>query len=538
MKHISEHGNSYPRLSYRNIILLYSLTYLLITFGIHLAFFPIGDIDVESDFYGHLAESAKSLKQGNFSVANYPYKGPVYSFALVCIHFFVGDWYRSGVILNVLCAAGSLLLIFHLISRVFESKVALLTTISVSLLYEYFMHAHKASSDILFLFLCYCSISMLFMDRFSLFRVILGGILGALAFLTRYNGVFLPFALIMMLFINPSKWSRKQCSTVFLLYLTVFLAVCSPWFIMNIKETGSLLETRNIENIVKEFYGGGKSDEIPPGGFTSMLHVFKHDPIFFIKHYATNIAKHFWMDMTSFLGLETGILVIFGIIGLLFIPPTRKQWGYLVFPGCYLLVICLVFYLRRLSLLLAPAYYAILYCLLLRFGGLSLFPSRESMTGKISTGADQEEKKMVRGFTFEQAVMILIIVTLFGFQIMRIIKIESVYYDRRPLFVLEAAQFLRDYSSMRNNTEKRIVMARKPHIAHYSDLIFQYYPQSVSNIGEFLSFARRRGVNYIVFSDIERRYYKDSEAWQRLGKMPSVNVIYSKPKITIYEVAE
>jgi hypothetical protein len=324
----------------------------------------------------------------------------------------------------------------------------------------------------------------------------------------------------------------------FLLFSTAFLAVCAPWFIMNIRETGSLLKTRNIENIVREFYGGRKSDDIPLGGFTSILHVFTHDRIYFIKHYAVNIVKHFWKDMIGFISLEAGILVAVSMIGLLFTSPKRKQWAYLVFPGCYFLVICFVFYIPRFSLPLAPAYYAILYCMLLRFGESYYSSPKVSNSDDIPTGSDKEKRKMVHGFTLERAAMILIIVTLFGFQISRLIKIESYYYNQRPLFILEAAQFLKDYNSAHNDTDKGIVMARKPHIAHYSDMIYQHYPQTESNIREFLSYARRRRVNYIVFSDIERNFYEDGEAWQRLGMMPGIKVIYSHSKITIYEVVE
>jgi hypothetical protein len=60
----------------------------------------------------------------------------------------------------------------------------------------------------------------------------------------------------------------------------------------------------------------------------------------------------------------------------------------------------------------------------------------------------------------------------------------------------------------------------------------------MSNLGEFVSYARMKDVDYIVFSDIERSYYRDNEAWQNLGNMQGVTEICSQPQVTIYELTK
>jgi len=386
------------------------------------------------------------------------------------------------------------------------------------------------------------------MERFSRRRLIVGGILSAFAFLTRYTGICLPVALIAVLLINPGRWSRRRCRVAAVMYLAIFFAVCAPWFIKNINETGSLLATRNIENVVREFYGDRKAGDIPEGGFKSILQVFTHNPAYFVKHYLLSIAKHFWTDMTTFLALE-GILVMLGIVRLFFRPPTRKQWAFLAFPICYFLVICNVFPLSRFSLPLSPAYFAILFSMLLAMGEISRFPliGKPKQTGKQKSETAQKKRKksssgdppamtVASGFRAIKITTALIIVALFCYQIMVIVKAESYYYGQRPVFILEAAQFLKEHAAQEHRAERAIVLARKPHIAYYSGLIYKQYPPSLANLREFIVFARNQNVDYIVYSDIERSYYEDAAGRQPLDTIEGIKRIYSLSSITIYEL--
>jgi 4-amino-4-deoxy-L-arabinose transferase-like glycosyltransferase len=520
--------DSLPRLSLHRAILLYAAGYFLITLGIHCAFFPIGDIGVESDFFGDLVVAAEKLVQHDFSVASYPYKGPFYSFALVLIHLVCGDWYLSGVVLNAICAAASLIVILHLFEKIYGGTIALLTTLAVSLGIEYFTLALKASSDMLFLFLCYCAINVLFMDAFSWRRVIAGGILGACAFLTRYTGVFLPVALIAMLLINPWRWSRRRRLAAASVYLAVFLAVCAPWFIKSAREAGTMLPMRNIENVIREFYGGGKAKDIPAGGFASIMQVFIHDPAYFAGHYLLNIPMRFWRDMTRLLGIEVGILVSIGIIRLFFRPPTRRQWAFLVFPASFFLVICTVFYVPRFSLPLTPAYYAIAFSMLIALQGMkrAAVSERSSQTGKRAWRV-----------TPARALTICIVAALFFVHIVWIVQGEKYYYRERPMYILDAARFLKARAAEQRRPAKEIVMARKPHIAYFSNLSYRPYPLTFTSLLDIVSAARNSHVSYIVFSDIERAYFGNSKVWRNLGMIEGIKTIYSTPSITIYELA-
>jgi len=72
-----------------------------------------------------------------------------------------------------------------------------------------------------------------------------------------------------------------------------------------------------------------------------------------------------------------------------------------------------------------------------------------------------------------------------------------------------------------------------------SDLMYRQYPQRSVSLGEFIASARREGVDYLVFSDIERDYFGDSEVMRILGTIKGMGIqkIYSVPSVTIYELA-
>ncbi|MDD4857751.1 MAG: glycosyltransferase family 39 protein [Candidatus Krumholzibacteria bacterium] len=527
------------RLSIEGIILLYAAAFFLVTLGIHLAYFPIGDIGVESDFYGELVVSAKALVAHHFSVENYPYKGPFYSFALVFVRLFCRDWYLSGVILNGLCAAASLIILFRLLSRMFDRTVALLTTLAVSLGVEYFTLAHKASSDMLFAFLCLCAISFLFREGYSRRNIILGGILSACAFLTRYTGACLPVTMVAMLVVNPGRWTRRCRSEAALIYFGVFLAACAPWFIMSYRETGNLLATRNIESIVREFYGGDGTEGAPEGGFTSMAQVFTHDPMHFIGHYLLNIPSHFWLDMRGFLGIDAGILVMIGMLRLIVRPPTRMQWAFYIFAISYFLLLCTVFYLSRFSILLSPAYFAVLFSMLLGLGEKRRSaPARREQAPR--AGAEAARIFGIIPRTFLGAAATAVLAVLLLTRITGIVEAEKSYYKLRPLPVIDAARFLKEYVAGENRPGQATIMARKAHIAYYADLAYARYPRQFSVPYGLLRYARNRKIDFLVYGNIERYYFRHREVpegWKALASADGVKTVYSTPSITIYEIS-
>jgi 4-amino-4-deoxy-L-arabinose transferase-like glycosyltransferase len=510
--------------------LLFLLVYSITAAALFVSSQAIGDLGVESDFYSELVVGAQKLWNGEFSVENYPFKGPMYSIALVFIHVFGGDWYTNAVVLNLICAMLSLLLIYRLLLRLYNRAVAVAAMLLMSLHFEFFYHAHKASSDMLFFLLVFLAISLMLREKWTWYYPGAAGFISGLAFLTRYNGLIILVAAVVMLIIAyPAEWTRRQRFLAGLIFIGGFLIPCAPWFYMNYVETGQFLTTENLFNIVKEFYGGSKEKDIPAGGFTSVYHLISHDTVYFIGHYVKNIFRYIFLDVRKSLGIYIGVTVFLGILRMFVIPPSRKQLAFLIFAICYYLFMCVVFYIPRLSLPIVPAYLAM---------GMSLFFGSGHET-RTRIGKDLESKFFGRlqWFNHSRRVIIgvLVIVGLIVWELWMVVSAEKFYRGQQPRFLLAAASFLHN-SKEPGSTP--VIMARKAHIAYYSGMQYQNYPLTWENHAEFIKYALNHDVQYIVYSDIERVHYKVDEFMKRLPENEGVELIYKDIHTQVFSLAE
>jgi len=518
---------------------VYALALSLVGFWIHWRWFPIGDIGVEADFYSELGVAARRLWAGEFSVYNYPFKGPFYSFVLVVVHLLGGDWYRNGVGLNLLCAAGILVLIYRIYLRYFGRRVAIAGTVAVSLVYEFFLHAHKASSDLLFVFLFWSAAALLLTTHLTWGRIIGCAILSGLAFLTRYNGLVLPVTVVFfILWVAPYRQSLLQRWQTLGLFLLVLMATVTPWYALNYTETGSFLATRHLQNIfVEEFYPGELAADLPSGGLTSLPRLILHDPLHFGLHALRNVGVHLWLDFKTILGLPAALLVVLGLLRLFVFPPTRRQVGFYFFPLCYFLAMCLVYHQPRFSLTLLPAYFALGFSFL---GGADTSQvARWAVPWRDRILAGWSRLPRRHGIQATVAVILLVCFWLLASQVSMIIRAERYYYERRPLYILGAAARVKDHSD--DSTQGAVaaesaVMAAKAHLAFYADLPFVPYPVSLTTRRDLIDDLAERGVGYLEYSDIERQYYPEATFLARFDGVRGIEKIYEKPGITIFAV--
>lgn len=511
----------------------YAIVYALVALWLHARFFPIGDVGVESDFYESLARAAQELLNGHLSVAAHPYKGPFYSFALAFVHSLGGDWYTNGVVLNALCSAGSVIVLYRLLLRTFNRWVAVSGTLSTSLVAELFVHSHKASTDLLFFLLCLITIGALLVDRPLWLPLVGSAVFAAFAFLTRYNGIFLvTAAAVVILIIDPWELRLRRRLAAVAVYVAVFLVVCAPWFAMNLAETGELLSTDNLRNVTSEFYSAAEDNGRPVESFSSLAALIAHDPVHFVSHYLGNVPRHLFLDVAGTVGLAIGILMVLGALLLLLTPPTRSQAAFYSFGILYFLSMCMVFWTSRFPFPTIPTYVALGFSLLLgplgeRRTRLGLavsdrfFGFMKWLTGRQSAGA--------------KATAALLVSAVLLTQIFGILRVERFYYDRRPLFILPAAQFLRERAG---GAEEDTILARKPHIAYYANMRYRPYPTQLTDGRDFIASAIERQADYVVFSKLEYTFYPDADWLVNLEVEYGVDLIYSSEEINIYEIAD
>src|SRR5512139_776597 len=109
---------------------LYGSVFSALTIFLQLRYFPIGDTDLESDFFGDLVIAARNVTEGRFSVLDFPWKGPLYALVLIVVHGIASDWYRGAIVLSAVSGGAYLALAYRLILRLFDRRSAILSVIT------------------------------------------------------------------------------------------------------------------------------------------------------------------------------------------------------------------------------------------------------------------------------------------------------------------------------------------------------------------------------------------------------------------------
>src|SRR5262249_41478015 len=262
-----------------------------------------------------------------------------------------GDWYRGAVVLSALAGGATLLLAYRLTLRLFDRRVAILSMCTLSLVVEFFVQYHRASTDILFLLISMASMKCSLLAAGSLRRHAAAGALAALAFLTRYNGIFLVGGAALSLgIVNPERLPRRWRGLAFAVYLGAFLLVCAPWFFASWMETGRVLATRNLQTVVAAFYGEVRWQNDAAVEVHSMPALVARDPAYFATHYGRNLVEHATKNLSQLLGWPAALLPIIGIVAIALRRPTRRQTALYLFAVVYWLCMGIVFYAPRFFL--------------------------------------------------------------------------------------------------------------------------------------------------------------------------------------------
>ena len=475
---------------------LYACLYCISALVLHRTFFPVADADVETDFFLEIVVSTQRLLDGDFSVANFPYKGPVYPLLLLAFRLVIGNWYDAAVVLNVLAAGACLILCERLVRRLWGRGLAIAVVVFLSVQRDFVTLMHRANTDMVFVVFVLAAMLALLTTVRTKKRLAIAGALAALAFLSRYNGVFLPLASVPLLLFLPVGAGMRARLVSLAAYGIGFLAVVGPWFAKNLLETGMLLKTRNVENVVYAVYGQGY-----PRKFSGFSEIVMHDPGRFAAAFTRNLLEHAKGDALELVGLPMAILAGLGVLTLFVRRPSRQQLAMLWLSLACFLVLGLVFYATRFALFLVIPYAVLAFLPLQVLLGFA--PARKA--------------RLLRGL------VALVFVGITVHQGWRALAEERGIYKRRPLFVLPTSAFLaRDAAT----SGRKVVAARKGLIAYYSGLQSVIFPSRVGSLEELLTFVKDRGVDYVVFSSIEFAMMPDIRAICLMRDIPGLKEVY------------
>jgi len=488
---------------------LYSIVMAYITFRYH----TVGGLDVETDFYAELYPQARKLVEGQFSPLNYGAKGPVYSILLAASYGIVRDYFIAGQVLNLFSSGVFIAALYYLIKQVFNSLTALLTVLFVISNYMFQNFTYQVSSDMPFM--AFCVLSMLFLIRKGGTRgLILSSLFGILAFLTRYNGVFIALGSVLYLSFEqiPFRERLKKIG----IWAGIFFIAGLPWFIPNTIATGNPVHNDNYINVMLEFYGRGPDGleyenwtEALPKQFTGMGDIFLYDPVYFVKKVIFNVFDHYIWDMrglihiypargNNFLQWSFPFFITVGLFVFWFCRPSRRMVIYFSFGIIYFLILTLVFYNARFSLYLL-AFYA----------PLAIWPfTNEKISGRFGK------------FSWIPAAVIMFSILSYTIATTRAV-LDDVRYT--PYFLKDMGRALGDYEPVKS----RKLLARKPHAAYYADLVPSMFPGDTATVEELVEYCRNNDIDYILYSLVEAKYRPQLQDLLNLQKNhPGLDLIH------------
>jgi len=272
--------------------------------------------------------------------------------------------------------------------------------------------------------------------------------------------------------------------------------------VLGLVQTGSLLVTNNLQNVVQNFYPDGG----PPGGFDSLAGVLTQDPGHIFLEYFSHLPGWLWSDQGEVLGWAMAVLTVLGLVGV-FIPRGQSPRDLLVGWGLiYLLAIGLVFYLARFSLPLVPVY-ALLAA---------------SLLDRLPRWVPLAALALMGYALFWQVNFARVAV---GF-----------YRAEQPLYLEKSIEFLEDEAARWRGPTPPRLMARKPHVAWYGNMDYVAYPGRLEGAADLLAYAAESGVDYLVAGLIEHRFFMHSEFLESLETYGGVEKVLEADGNIIYRL--
>ncbi|MFC1693462.1 ArnT family glycosyltransferase [Candidatus Latescibacterota bacterium] len=441
----------------------------------------IGRLGVETDFYVELVPQAKKLLSGQFSPLNYGAKGPLYSLLLSGMYLVIRDYFNAGLLLNLMSSGVFLITVYFLVKMMFNSITAVLVMFAVSTNFVFQSYTFRAGSDMPFMALCVLSMYFLFRER-GIRDIALSALCGVCAFLTRYNGAFIAMgAMFYLALVGGSMRERMKRTGI---WIGIFILAGLPWFVPNWVATGSPVYNENYINVMLEFYALGEDGvmydnwtDALPKQFTSLGDIFFYNPIHFFKSMTMNVFKHFFSDMRDLLGWGIGIFVILGFIMFWFESVEKKKLVYFSFGLFYFLILTLVFYNLRFSLILLVFYVP-----------LAVWPFTVN-----------KKRKFSRYFSYTAIIILSIVLLNYSYNATSSTLNEI---KNPPAFLNELKDLGVALKKTKPDTSKKIT-ARVPHVAYFSGLDFTVFPVEPETVEDLVEVCMENDIAYVVYTGIE-----------------------------------
>ena len=438
----------------------------------------IGDYFTESDFYGAYADGARLIQHGRLDPGRYGVVGPVYEMVLALVALVGRDFFRSAQLISVAATVGTLLIWYRLLKRRASPGLALLAMLFMATNPVLFLFGYSATTDALALALQAGSLALL-IGGTGRGAALGSGVLAALAFLTRYNAIYLLPTGLVTLLAGGAPGEPGTARGRALRFTAGFALLVTAWVVYSLAH-GVIPASRLHHNVAYEVFARGHGiswDEyesrLEPQ-FHSLRDVIARDPGAVARHLLFNLFAHLREDASTLLGWP---LACAALAGLALVAARRAGaglWPVWLAGGLAYLTLVPVFHSERYGLPLLPAY-ATLAAAAFAWGG-----APRGRRAGVSRVFKPALAAVVLGLSLAASVRT---------------QVESV--RKLPTDVLDCAPTLRRLSRPGDR-----VIARKSQIAWYGGVDPVPFPLTDS-LATLADYARRTGARWLYASWVE-----------------------------------
>lgn len=493
-------------------------------------FHQVGTFGVETDFYGVYAVQAENIMAGR--LYTYQHNPPGYCLLLATVSYLTGNTFVAGKVISAFATAIFGWISYLLIKALFNSSIALATTIF--LLLFLIPYSFVAATDVVGALAIIIPLWIFLRDRVLTFNsCFLSGVFAGIAYLIRANAIFVGVGIgFCLLFFNLDRKSLPKRFTKLIVFTAGILLVTLPWLIYNWQINGNPFASTAYFQIAAHFYHPQGDEYVTSwmemsAKFHSLLEIILYNPPQLLSKYIPDILFFNIRDLlipsfvrdtfqypTYLLIMALPLLLIMGGFFLLIRDLLQGDRDYLqirlrkkrsIFLLVYLLgylILGLVGFRLRYYLFIFP----LIFC-------LNIYPlfARQIVTKK-------------RSIEFRKIYLTWLLVIILALPL-----VGAAYLGSRsiiasePRYLLEIAEFLKQYSDVDRDL---VMIARKPHLAYLAGLKAEFPLAKTAD--EYLVKAKEIKANYIVYSNYE------AELWPGLKALSNPQAITKHFKL-IYQ---
>lgn len=474
------HGSAEPseretrllRLTGHAIAALLGIALLIVALGPH----RVGDYFTETDFYGAYAEGARLIQRGVIDASRYGVIGPLYEVALALAGFVIRDLFLAAELISVGSTVATLLLWIGIVRERLNARVAALMALFMATNTDFFRYGFSATTDAFAMALQALAIWLL-LTRTGRAATLGAGLVAALAFLTRYNAIYLvPLGVIVCLAGAGRGVEGRPRLRAALAFAGGFLLPVLPWVAYSLA-TGTGFSFQLHHNIAFEVFARPQGivwddyQKLMQPEFGSLADVIARDPGAVASRMLFNVYDHLRLDAQDLLGWPVAIAAALGLVFTLATGTWRRLWP-LGFAWALLFATLVpVFHAARYSLGLLPVY-ATLAAALFTLPAFALSVGRAPRFWL---------KPLLAAVPLVMAVQTNVAAQRYNLSIL-------------PYEVLDHAETLRAAAA----PGERII-ARKGHIGHYANLDVIGFP-FVDDLTQLAAYAQEENARWLYMS--------------------------------------